>query len=146
MKCNKIKKLISKYFDHQTNQQETNNIFDHIKICSLCEKEFNLLSTIYKNLPQYDNVEISDEFNTKLFTRLSEEKHTKYNLNIFDFVFFNRGFKKILIPVVSIFLIILGTMFISYSKNRFNDYSTYELYPQEDVDLAMIDFFINYIE
>ncbi|MFN3550570.1 MAG: anti-sigma factor family protein [Endomicrobiia bacterium] len=143
MKCKKIKKLISKYFDNEINQQEVKNLFEHIKICPLCEKEFNILSTIYQNLPQYENIDISTDFNTRLFMRLS--KQMKNQFNIFDNIFYNLRVKPFLISLAGMFLIVLGVIFFSQNRNNLNHFS-YQLYPQEEIDLAMIDFFVEYIE
>ncbi len=143
MKCKKIKKLISKYFDNETNQQEVENLFKHIKICPLCEKEFNILSAIYQNLPQYDNFDISTDFNKRLFMRLSQQMKNQFN--IFDFIFYNLRLKLFLVSLVGTFLILLGVIFFSQNRNNLDHFS-YQLYLQEEIDLTMIDFFVEYIE
>lgn len=146
MNCEKIKKLLSKYFDNQLQPHQKEDIFKHMKSCPLCEEEFNLLFTIYQNLPQYEDVDISVNFNTKLFRRLSQEEQAKNRFSIVANILWNLNLRKFLVSAVSIFLIIFGVMFVSHYNKDLNKYSLlYELYPQEDIDLAMMDFYIDYL-
>lgn len=138
MKCKKIK-LISKYFDNQLNQQEINQLLEHIKTCEVCKEEFNIFLKIYSYLPEYENVEISDDFNFRLFSKLSQETE-KYS--IFDLIF-RKSLKRVLVPIVTITVIFLSSLLIykNFDIKEFN--FSYELYPEEDIDLLLFDFILN---
>lgn len=138
MKCKKIK-LISKYFDNQLNQQEINQLLEHIKTCEVCKEEFNIFSKIYSYLPEYENVEISDDFNFRLFSKLSQETE-KYS--IFDLIF-RKSLKRVLVPIVTITVIFLSSLLIYKNFDIKERNFSYELYPEEDIDLLLFDFILN---
>ena len=75
MDCKYIKKLISKYFDKQTDSAENNLLFEHINSCSNCKKDFDLFSKIYSKFPKKQNVPLSPYFNQKLKTYISNNKN-----------------------------------------------------------------------
>ncbi len=140
MNCRKVKSLISKYFDKQTDKQQNSIIFEHIGVCSKCKEEFELFEKVYNFLPKYDrDVELSGYFNNKLFTRINESKN---NENLWHSVFNWR----VVLPVLSIFVIMFSGIFIKPCKNKFKEYKTitYELYPEEEVDLAMLEIYSNF--
>lgn len=139
MNCNKIKKLISRYFDKQTTIQEESIIFEHIKVCAKCKEEFELFKKIYLALPEYNReVNLSEYFNDKLFVRINENEKKHLRDFVFDW--------RVAFSVLGILVIFLSGVFINPCKSRFKEYNmiSYEIYPEEEVDLAMLEIYSNF--
>ncbi len=143
MKCKKVRKMMSKYFDNQADIQQKELILEHIKICESCKKEFEIFKKIYEFMPEYEkNIEVSSNFNNKVFERIYEKKGKSIFENI---PIFNLNWRVALAFSV-IFVIFLSSIFMNPCKNKvvgYNSYS-YELYPEEEVDLAMMDLYSNF--
>lgn len=134
MKCKKIQKLISKFFDDQLkNPQDELLIFSHIKECKRCSLFFNLLEKLYNiSKLSYEKVEPTEFFNTKLLSRITmSEQPTILPKTL--------RAKNVLVPVLTTLMVIISSLFIPrYCKQKPEVYS-YELYPEEDIDLATFD-------
>lgn len=138
MKCKKIKKLISKYFDNQPlSQQEQQMMNSHISYCQNCKKEFELLQKIYTFLPEYEKVQISDKFNSKLLSLIQNEKKIETNLE-----YILSGLKKMFIPVAVMLVVVFNIItFVRPCRNLLiKEYYFYELYPEEDSDIVLLEF------
>ncbi len=69
--CKKVKKMMSKYLDHQLDTKLTYLLLEHINHCTNCKTEFDLLLQIDKNLQKYiEEVSLNDSFNIKLYDRI----------------------------------------------------------------------------
>lgn len=139
MKCKKIK-LISKYFDNQLNEQEVKELLAHIKICKICNEEFKTFLKIYPYIPSYEEVKTSEDFDFRLFYRLRQETEKP---SIFELLL-RRPLRNALIPVLGLTMIFLTFVFVPKSCNIKNqNFSSYELYPEEEIDLTMFDLILN---
>lgn len=128
MKCKKIKKFISRYFDNSLMEYQKEIMFEHIKNCLNCRKEFDILSKIYKYLPKYKDVEISRDISWVVLSRIKRlNKHWGVVL-----------WRKVMPVAVSFLIIILSTM-INPCKNNIENYTSYIFYPQEEIDFAEIE-------
>ena len=128
MKCKKIKKFISRYFDNSLMEYQKEIMFEHIKNCLNCRKEFDILSKINKYLPKYKDVEISRDISWVVLSRIKRlNKHWGVVL-----------WRKVMPVAVSFLIIILSTM-INPCKNNIENYTSYIFYPQEEIDFAEIE-------
>jgi len=128
VKCKKIKKFISRYFDNSLMEYQKEIMFEHIKNCLNCRKEFDILSKIYKYLPKYKDVEISRDISWVVLSRIKRlNKHWGVVL-----------WRKVMPVAVSFLIIILSTM-INPCKNNIENYTSYIFYPQEEIDFAEIE-------
>ncbi len=77
MNCRKYKIMISKYLDKQLYTKDLPLLLEHIKICPECDKEFKIMLTIETNLPEYDQVSLFSNFDTKLIETITVKKDKK---------------------------------------------------------------------
>jgi predicted anti-sigma-YlaC factor YlaD len=129
MKCKKIKKLISKYFDSALQQEEKDMLFSHIEQCSNCKLEFEILSKIYNNLPEYKDVELQTSLESRIFAKIEEQQNKK--LVVW------KKFVPVLAPISALVILLITT--INPCKNVNSYKENYSLYPQEDIDLAELE-------
>ncbi len=129
MKCKKIRKLISKYFDNILSEEEKKVMFEHIKECVCCNKEFNILSKIYNYLPEYKDVEISRSISDLVLSKIKNSEKEKVIL-WWRFV-----------PTTAVLLVLMLTFIMvkSYKRPQLNGNLTYVLYPYEDLDLLELE-------
>lgn len=139
MKCKKLK-LISKYLDNQLNQTEALEILEHIKICKICKEEFEILKKIYSLLPEYKDVEVSNYFDSKLYQKLRNETEKLSILELLSY----KPFRGILLPISFIFIFMVSIFTYKSCDNINRKFSSYEIYQQEDIDLAMFEIILNY--
>lgn len=83
MNCNNITKLISKFFDKQTDSETNNILFGHINNCPTCKKEFDILNKIYNNFPEKQNIQLNPYFNQKLNTYIFDNQNKFFSNQIF---------------------------------------------------------------
>lgn len=137
MKCRKIQKLISKFFDNQLKEHDNELlIFSHIKECKECSLFFRILEKLYTTTNiSYEKIEPTEFFNAKLFAEVKLLQRQKILYNLFRLT-------KILVPVLAAIGIIISSFFIQqYFKQKTEIYS-YELYPEEELDLSLFDILI----
>ncbi|MCS7151274.1 MAG: hypothetical protein NZ928_02665 [Endomicrobia bacterium] len=146
MNCKKIQHLISKFFDReQITQDDESSIFSHIKICKNCSSFFTILSKLYTAAEKsYDKVEFSKTSETKLYANLrllSNQQPVAQNVLV-------TYFKKILVPILGVMFILVASLVVIRPCAKKIDLYTYELYPEEDIDITMFEFLLsnNYIE
>jgi predicted anti-sigma-YlaC factor YlaD len=129
VKCKKIKKFISKYFDGALQQEEKDMLFSHIEQCSNCKLEFEILSKIYNNLPEYKDVELQTSLESRIFAKIEEKQNKK-------FVVWKK-FVPVLAPISALAILLITT--INPCKNVNSYKENYSLYPQEDIDFAELE-------
>jgi predicted anti-sigma-YlaC factor YlaD len=129
VKCKKIKKFISKYFDDVLQQDEKDMLFSHIEECSNCKLEFEILSKIYNNLPEYKDVELQTRLESRIFAKIEEQQNK-------EFVVWKK-IVPILAPISALVILLITT--INPCKNVNSYKENYSLYPQEDIDLAELE-------
>jgi predicted anti-sigma-YlaC factor YlaD len=129
VKCKKIKKLISKYFDGVLQQEEKDILFSHIEQCSNCKLEFDVLSKFFNNLPEYKDVELQTSLKSRIFAKIEEKQNKK-------FVVWKK-FVPVLAPISALVILLITT--INPCKNVNSYKESYSLYPQEDIDLAELE-------
>lgn len=139
MKCKKTK-LISKYFDQQLEENETKELLEHTKTCKICKEEFEIFLKIYSYLPEYEDIKISDDFNFRLFSKLQQETEKPSLLELL----LRKPLRNVLVPALGVAIIFLTSIFIPKSCYvKYQNFSSYELYPEEEIDLAMFDLILN---
>jgi predicted anti-sigma-YlaC factor YlaD len=129
VKCKKIKKLISKYFDGVLHQEEKDMLFSHIEQCSNCKLEFDVLSKFFNNLPEYKNVELQTSLESRIFAKIEEQQNKK--------LIVWKKFVPVLAPVTALVIFLITTINPCKSVNTYKE--SYVLYPQEDIDLAELE-------
>lgn len=135
MECKKIKKIMSKYFDHQVLTKEQQEIlFAHIHKCLPCKKEYDLFSQLFKFMPEYEQKQTSDNFNFKLISKIRLQEENKHNI-------FVPYWRKNFVPVFVILLIVIFsiTTLVSPCSKTKSSYYSYKFYPEEDVDLISLE-------
>jgi len=129
MKCKKVRKFISKYFDGVLPQEEKEIVLLHIKECYSCKLEFDILSKIYTNLPEYKDVEPSSGIRQKILLKIEEQQDKKVVL-----------FKKLVPAVASVSIFVILLIAIITPCKSVNFYKeNYVFYPQEDIDLTELE-------
>jgi thiol-disulfide isomerase/thioredoxin len=83
MNCKNTLKLISKYFDKQTDSNLNNILFDHINNCPGCKKEFDILNKIYSKFPEKKVIKLNPYFNQKLKTYIFNKQNKLFKIPIF---------------------------------------------------------------
>jgi predicted anti-sigma-YlaC factor YlaD len=129
VKCKKIKRFISKYFDGVLQQEEKDILFSHIEQCSNCKLEFEILSKIYNNLPEYKDVELQTSLESRIFAKIEEQQNKK--------LIVWKKFVPVLAPISALVILLITT--INPCKNVNSYKESYSLYPQEDIDLAELE-------
>jgi predicted anti-sigma-YlaC factor YlaD len=129
VKCKKIKKLISKYFDGVLQREEKDMLFSHIEQCRNCKLEFDVLSKFFNNLPEYKDVELQTSLESRIFAKIEEQQNKK-------FVVWKK-FVPVLAPISALVILLIAT--INPCKNVNSYKENYSLYPQEDIDLAELE-------
>ncbi|MCS7227917.1 MAG: hypothetical protein NZ839_03015 [Endomicrobia bacterium] len=128
---------MSKYFDRQSLiHKEKELLFTHIDICLSCKKEFNFYNQLYMLLPKYERKTLSAEFNFKILRRIRNINREKF-LDIPKYVL---NFRRLFVPLGLTLLVIFTTMKIFNTCGMVDRAkSVYELYPAEELDLAMLE-------
>jgi predicted anti-sigma-YlaC factor YlaD len=129
VKCKKIKRFISKYFDGVLQQEEKDILFSHIEQCSNCKLEFEILSKIYNILPEYKDVELQTSLESRIFAKIEEQQNKK--------LIVWKKFVPVLAPISALVILLITT--INPCKNVNSYKESYSLYPQEDIDLAELE-------
>ena len=70
MKCDEVRKKLSPHLDKELDQGQMKRIEDHLKECSICLKEFELLKKTDAWLKAFPREDLSKEFHEKLAREL----------------------------------------------------------------------------
>ncbi|MFA5780291.1 MAG: zf-HC2 domain-containing protein [Elusimicrobiota bacterium] len=80
MNCKKAKKLLSAYLDGEMNEHCRQDISEHLKICSDCNKEYGILFHQDTYLKQHDSIEPSPVFRQNFWRKIRDaESNTVKN-------------------------------------------------------------------
>ncbi|MCS7231086.1 MAG: zf-HC2 domain-containing protein [Elusimicrobiota bacterium] len=133
MRCKKYKIFISKYFDNELNEQQKDLLIKHLHLCQDCKEEFDFFYKIYNNLlVKQTSLETSTYFEIKLFEKL-KQIHNQQTARV-------SGYFRYLVPALGVIIIILF-LFTKLPMSKKTSITFYELYPQETIDLAMLDYY-----
>ena len=123
MNCNNATKLISKYFDKQTDSETNNLLFEHINNCPNCKKEFDILNKIYNNLPEKQNITLNPYFNQKLKSYIFNKQKKFFSNQIFKpaGIFFSLATLLFVLSFSLIKTVPLKTNIINISQNNSNN-------------------------
>lgn len=122
MKCSKIQQLLSNYLDGAVSDDERYVIEKHLKTCTSCQKEFEVLQKLGANLDLVSDVQISSRFENIVLDKIARTE-----IPIRSKLPFILPLPKLIYAsatiVTIIFTILLGnlmgkTMFREYVKRR----------------------------
>lgn len=82
-KCEEVLELLSLYIDDELDDVTAKAVEEHVKLCSSCKKELELLREVVKMCNGLDEVELPENFNESLHQKLiSEQKEMEENRKI----------------------------------------------------------------
>ncbi|GEM_PF-3482730 len=79
MKCKNIKRLITTYFDEETDQREKEKINTHVKDCECCRRYFNEMEELLKDVREVPGSKAPENF----LSRLRAKERTTYRNRVF---------------------------------------------------------------
>ena len=74
MKCIEIRDLLSLYIDNMLDENQVQEVEEHLSSCDACKKEYNELKEISELLGQAEMIPVPDEFSFRLKKAIKEEK------------------------------------------------------------------------
>jgi anti-sigma factor RsiW len=117
MKCNKIKIMLSAYFDGELKPEEEKTVIEHLKSCGSCAGELEYLKQTRKLFARTERIEPGPFFETRLFNRIEESRETIWSpLSHF------RVLRRLIPAFAAVAVIVLGVFirgqFISRSVDK----------------------------
>lgn len=74
MRCRKVRSFLSTYFRGETTPEESAKIGRHIEECASCRRELQVYTSLNKAYKEIPALKTSDDFNTRLFTKIGHER------------------------------------------------------------------------
>jgi hypothetical protein len=111
MRCKRVKKLFFDYINGNLNENLRKDIAEHLKECSECSREFEIVKTFYENI-EIEKVNTPDEMILKLRDKIEKS----------EIGFFDKIMTKILYPATIIFGLTLGIIVANllYTPNNYD--------------------------
>ncbi|MEN3013644.1 MAG: zf-HC2 domain-containing protein [Endomicrobiia bacterium] len=132
MKCKKYKILISKYFDNELSQNQKDIILNHLSVCNKCREDFEFFSKI-QTILQPTTLETSPHFEAKLLNKLKQTQ-------IKPVLLLPAKYFRYLVPALGVIFITVSIFLTKLYQSKKQTF-TYELYPQETIDLVMFEYY-----
>ena len=110
MRCKKVKSLFYDYLNGELKPEEKNGIENHLKTCSECKHEFEIVKQFYVNI-EPAKIEAPPELVLKIRDRIETGKNS----------FLEELFSKLIYPATLVFGISLGIIVANLLYNQ-NDY------------------------
>lgn len=128
MKCEKIQELLSEYIDNEINEITKKEIATHLEKCPKCQSEYVELKNIINLCGEMENIDLPENFETQLHTKLLECNKEKTNTTL-KFANYIRIFSSVAAVLVLLFV----------SRNMFyNDNSP--IVPESDSDSLVMTY------
>lgn len=74
MKCSKIQQLLSNYVDGSVSKDEKRTIEDHLKTCTSCQNELEMLQKLGQALDTEGRVPVSNNFKNLVLNRIKKSR------------------------------------------------------------------------
>ena len=73
MKCSRVKKYLSVFLDGELDKKEQQEIEEHLKKCSGCKREHDLLTRSWEMLSEWKDIEPSPHFKARFWQKVEEQ-------------------------------------------------------------------------
>ena len=119
MNCRKMKLLLVAFLENELSGRRKEKVEAHLKVCTNCQKEKELLSKSWQMLDNYAAPKLKDDFTSSLMRKIRSEQEEEteivrvtYKLPRFSFEF---GLRR-LAPALALFLVVILIVALLWKK------------------------------
>lgn len=122
MNCEKVRELLSPYFDNECTLEEKQNIEEHLKYCRECRDEHEIIRNISEQTRLLADVELPESFHVDLISKIykleAEKKEEASNSKKTKAFYIQPEFSYI---AASFVFLVLINVFANLGVNNFTD-------------------------
>ena len=105
------------YLNDELDSNKKEELMEHLKVCKECEEEFKFLDSMERELKNFEEVELPDDFKEKLHKKLVASKN---ETKVFKIENYAKGINRFISVAAAVVLLAVFTRVVYLYNNTFN--------------------------